>query len=139
VLTRWLATIVVGAVLSGCGAGEPTAGGGSGAGSTAEPGTGLRGRAVATPGCPVERVSHPCPPVPVVAHIEITRASSAQVVESLDSATDGRFTADLPAGDYTVTATVPHSLVMPQGATLTAAVTPGRYTPVVIQFDSGIR
>jgi hypothetical protein len=83
-------------------------------------------------------MGHPCPPVPLVARIQISTASS-RVVATLDSAADGRFSVDLPPGQYTVTARIPHSVVRPQGATLTATVGPGRYTPVVIQFDSGIR
>ena len=79
-MVRWaLAAVVAGAVLSGCGSAQHTAGTDSSGDPTAPLTSGIRGRAVATPGCPVQQVDHPCPPVAVVAHIEISTGASAGI------------------------------------------------------------
>lgn len=132
--------LVLGVLLVGCGTTDPA---GPASGTTPAPSgaatSGLRGRVVAAPGCAVQRQGVPCPSLGLAAHIQVREAGSPEVVAEAVSNADGRFLVDLPAGSYSVTAIgdggMPTTLTPPVVATVSA----GRYLPIVLTLDSGIR
>jgi signal transduction histidine kinase len=74
------------------------------------PGSGISGRILAGPTCPVERVppAPGCAPRPLVATLRIARVGSSAGSRSVRSRSDGRFRVSLAPGLYTVKA-------LPQG------------------------
>jgi hypothetical protein len=62
----------------------------------------VSGRVTAGPACPVERVTHPCSPKPLVATIRAT--VGAHIAASTTSETDGTYRFELPTGAYTISA-----------------------------------
>ncbi len=108
-------------------------------GTTAAANSGIHGRIVMAPGCAVEQQGSPCPELGVPAHIEVRMSGSSDVVARVDSAADGRFSVDLPVGDYDVTATVDQGVPMPQTTHKSTTVMPDGYTSLLVTFESGIR
>lgn len=116
-----------------CGAAQPA---GQTGGPT--PGSGIEGRTQASPTCPVASVGNPCPPRTISATVAVLDGGGRQVTR-FTSAADGTFRVPLPPGTYT--------LVQPpssQRRTLVLRAVPvtvssGRYTSLVLDFDTGIR
>ena len=104
-------------------------------------GTGVRGRAVIGPMCPVMRDDQPCPDRPVETTLEIVARASGAVVATVETDDEGRFAADLSPGDYLVRldANAPPPGNLPQSAEADFTVVAGSYTDVTLTFDSGIR
>ncbi len=141
-MKRLCVIVVLGVLLVGCRTTDsPGSAGGTTSGTTGAATSGLHGRTVMAPapGCAVQRKGVPCPPLDVAAHIEVRAAGFSRIVAQADSSADGRFTIDLPAGSYTVTAKADGGMPMAQTQQTAATVSAGRYTPLVITFDSGIR
>lgn len=114
---------------------------GSGATTTTPVGatgpTGIRGLALLTPGCPVEREGAPCPPLPAEG-MEI-RATDIEGNEIARTKTDaeGRFLFLLPPGLYIVERM--DASAMPSFAPMQVAVPDAGLRDVLIEADSGIR
>ncbi|MBA2560249.1 MAG: hypothetical protein H0V07_10275 [Propionibacteriales bacterium] len=140
-MSRSCIAAVMAVVLIGCGSATPRSA--ASRASSDQPQTaatsGLRGRTAMAPGCPLEQLGRPCRSLAVSAHIEVRKPGGSSVVGQVDSDADGSFTIDLPAGRYTVTASVDHGVPSPQTTRLSATVSTNRYTPVLLTFDSGIR
>lgn len=87
------------------------------------------------PACPVQRSDSPCPDRPVAASVVVTDATGARVAHARTDA-NGAFSIALTPGTYVVTAT-------PAGwsrrASARVTVEQGRYVPVRLVVDSGIR
>lgn len=98
----------------------------------------IAGRALAGPTCPVERLDSPCPDRPVEVDITVLDASGAAVAH-LRSDVGGRFTAELPPGDYVVRGQSGANGFPRAGADVAAQVRAGVTTEVVVSFDTGIR
>jgi hypothetical protein len=115
---------------AGCGgAGSP---GGSGADS------GIEGRVVAAPTCPVETGDPACEPRPVAATVIVTSLDRS-TEERVDSDADGRFTIGLPPGEYEIyaKATDGEGRLTPRPMRVT--VKHGATTRVQVVLDTGIR
>lgn len=98
--------------------------------------SGVSGRVLYGPTCPVQRVGQSCTR-PYQAWITIRHEPDDRVVAHLRSAADGSFRVRLPPGRYLL---VPQSgRPFPRGAPLSFSVQRGRYTSVTVRFDSGIR
>lgn len=118
-----------------------TACGGRAPGGTASPtapSSGIEGRTVAGPTCPVERAESPCPPkvVPGATVVAIDRATGRSWRAASDA--EGTFRLALAPGTYLVHGewtSAPSKVTQP----LTVQVRPGEFTPVVVGFDTGIR
>ena len=125
-LTR---TTVVGLVLvalASC-AREPGAG--------ASP-SGVRGRVIRTPTCPVETEASPCPPESVAATVVIE--GEAGRVRRVETRPDGTFRVGLPPGRYLVRAAPPAGSALvpvPQPVTVEA----GSMAHVTLILDTRIR
>ena len=120
-----IASVLVALALVACGAS------GSGDGSS-----GIRGRALAGPRCPVVVEGSPCPDLPWQGTVVATAASSGDEF-TVDTDTDGAFRLPLVPGEYvlTIRATSSPPFAKPQ----TVVVEPGAFVDVVISVDTGIR
>jgi hypothetical protein len=114
---------------------------GPGGGTTGSTGgdSGINGLVTLGPLCPVERVDSPCPDKPLAAQIQV-KGASGDVVTTVRSGPDGRFTVSLPPGDYVLQGLSPTpGNPFPIGGSVTATVRPHRFTEVTVTFDTGIR
>ena len=116
---------------------------GSASGQTAAgPASGIAGRIVAGPTCPVEMVppQPSCAPRPLSARVRITGSGAPARHWVVQSGRDGRFRIRLAPGTYTLQPLGrPGSpLPRPPGPSR-VRVTRGRFTMVRIEYDTGIR
>ena len=100
--------------------------------ATRTSGSGVDGKVVAGPTCPVEQAGHPCPPRPVT-DATITASPGGKTASS-DS--DGSFTLPLTPGTYTLTTS---SRSVMHCADQKVTVEAHRYTTITIDCDTGIR
>ena len=107
-----------------------------GDGSAAQGDTGIRGRALAGPQCPVEVEGSPCPPLPWEGTIVVTDTTSG---DEFTAATDpdGRFRVAVPPGTYDVSIAATSS--PPSAKPSTVTVVDGAFADVVVSVDTGIR
>ena len=106
------------------------------------PDSGISGRIVDGPVCPVQSVPpRPgCAPPPLRATLHIRRARSQALYASVRSSADGRFRVRLPPGTYVVGALAYGGSPLPRPpAARRVQVHPGRYTHITITYDTGIR
>jgi hypothetical protein len=103
------------------------------------PRSGVSGRVLLGPQCPVEQVGNPCPDKPVAAEVQVFEAGSDDLVTSTDSGEDGRFRIDLEPGSYELLPVVSDSGGLPYGKRLQVSVESGEYARVRLSLDSGIR
>lgn len=99
-------------------------------------GSGVRGRVVLAPTCPVETESSPCPPEPVQATVRVQ--SNGEAVETFETEADGTFVVDLDPGDYVLTAE-PAGTDALAGRPTAVTVEPGVFAQVDVVLDTGIR
>lgn len=128
------ATLAIAAQLSACGAsGSATDPTGS---RSSHPDSGIRGRVLLGPTCPVQRIGQTCVR-PYQATITIRNEAPGKLVARARSSTNGRFRLPLAPGTYLLVPQTgrPYARSSPQ----TVAVHSHRYTSVVISYDSGIR
>jgi hypothetical protein len=99
-------------------------------------GSGVRGKVLYGPTCPVERIGQSCVE-PYDAALRIRRQSTRKTVAKLRSGDDGRFTVRLRPGHYIIEPTSGHPY--PRASPEVVLVHAHRFTRVTIRFDSGIR
>lgn len=100
-------------------------------GPAASTDSGIRGRALLGPTCPVEHAESPCPDRPFAAEIEVLQGGD--LVTTVTSGQDGRFSVSLPPGDYVLQGGPPTA--KPVAVTVHAH----EFSQVDVLFDSGIR
>jgi hypothetical protein len=98
--------------------------------------SGVRGRVLFGPTCPVERVGQSCTR-PYQAWLAIRREPRRSLVTRVLSSTDGYFSVGLAPGRYLLVPQAGHPF--PIGLPQTFTVAAGRYTRVTVHLDSGIR
>lgn len=102
--------------------------------------SGIRGTVILGPTCPVESEPGAHDPVPCltpyVAQLVVLDAGGA-VVARISSDDEGRFQLDLPPGDYVIAPQGGDPF--PQAQPVPVAVSPGTYSVVQVNFDTGIR
>jgi hypothetical protein len=112
----------------------------------------VRGTVVLSPPCPVEMTPVTPPtesPAPTSsdnacggsvpgATVTATRSGSATVAATVRTGDDGRFTCDLPKGDYTFEA-APSSSSAGQGVPLDVTVAADETVEVTLRVDTGVR
>jgi hypothetical protein len=104
--------------------------------------SGISGLIVAGPTCPVEHVPPlpGCAPRPLIATVRVWRAGQKTRAESVRSRSDGHFRVDLSPGTYTVEATPQGASALPRPPLpLRVQVSRGRFTPITLTYDTGIR
>jgi hypothetical protein len=99
-------------------------------------GSGVIGRAIEGPGCPVEVVGQPCPPAPAAVIVEVVDVSG-DIVGSGSTNSDGWFAISAPPGSYTLRAQGSNGF--PFCDPETAIVEPSEATRTDLTCDSGIR
>ena len=138
VIVAALASIVV--PLTACGTAASlshSAGDGSSGGqSSARADSGIRGRVVLGPTCPVERPGRPCSR-PYETTIVIRREPGGKLAAQAHSSARGRFSVALAPGTYRLVPAVEGAFARtsPQRVTVQSH----RYATVVIRYDTGIR
>jgi hypothetical protein len=104
--------------------------------------SGIVGRIVAGPTCPVETVppQPQCEPRPLAASVRIRRVGSHLPARVVRSRADGRFRVRLPAATYVLQALPRDRSPLPRPpAALRVRVRAGRFAHVTISYDTGIR
>jgi hypothetical protein len=100
--------------------------------------SGIRGTVTIGPTCPgPARPDQQCTQ-PYSATLIVTRQDGTQAGQ-ITSGEDGRFSIDLPPGDYTIAPQVDSQQRLPRAASVEVTVQPGEYAEVSIDFDTGIR
>ncbi len=90
------------------------------------------------PTCPrPERPGEVCT-APYQGTFVVLRRDSTEVTR-FTTGTDGRFTVDLPPGDYTITLNLATPSPFPRGESVNVTVTADAYTDVSMELDTGIR
>jgi len=113
--------------------------GAHGAGSPGASDSGIKGRTMVDGGCPVVREQSPCPDRPLSARLTITSGDPERTVAETTSGADGHFRISLPPGTYTIRPANLTGAVTSIAQPVSVTVTRGRFTTIVIPFDSGIR
>ena len=137
-----VAILIVGACNPGAGASSSGLSSPSSAPTATTATSSVHGKAVAGPTCPVEPASPlpgECAPRVVAGAVLVFTNAGGHEVSRVTTAADGTFTADLPAGSYTLTPQVVTGLM---GVAPTISVTvpaSGATAELVIQYDTGIR
>lgn len=98
--------------------------------------SGVTGKVVAGPTCPVERADSPCPDRPVD-DAKVTARSSSGSTKTTHADGNGRFKLSLAPGSYNLHADSPQNMGGCSDETVT--VTSHHYTDVTITCDTGIR
>lgn len=124
-MKRIVALLLVAVGLSACG------GDGSGDGTS-----GIRGRALAGPQCPVEIEGSPCPDLPWEGTVLAVDAQSGEEF-TVQTDADGRFRLSLAPGTYEVTIEAGSSPPFAKPQTVT--VEEGAFAEIVVSVDTGIR
>ena len=102
--------------------------------------SGIRGTVILAPTCPTDSDPGAYDPVlcltPYAAQLVVLDGEN-RVVERVSSGTDGHFEVTLPPGEYLLTPLGgdPYPIALP----LSVTVSPGEYTEVQINYDTGIR
>jgi hypothetical protein len=99
-------------------------------------GSGIRGRVLYGPTCPVARPGQSCTR-PFQAWVSVRLARSGLLVTRVRSSVEGYFSVRLRAGEYVLLGQTGRPF--PTSERQTVTVRPGRYTSVTVRFDSGIR
>ncbi len=99
------------------------------------PGSGIRGRVLAGPACPVETEASPCPDLPWVGKV---RATGEVGVFEVRTDPEGGFVLVVPPGTYLVHAVVPGN-GPPTAVPETVRVRLGSFVEVTLHVDTGIR
>jgi hypothetical protein len=105
------------------------------ASSAAKLDSGIAGKVLLGPTCPVQRVGQTCETA-YRTTIEVLTARRHRLVKKVRSGSDGRFRVQLAPGRYTLTGA--HS-GLPRATPVTVTVRAHRYAHVTIRFDTGIR
>ncbi|HEV8360212.1 MAG TPA: hypothetical protein VGR28_07155 [Candidatus Thermoplasmatota archaeon] len=104
------------------------------------PDTGVMGRAMAGPQCPVQREppDPSCADQPYQGRLVVTTADGATAIHEFDTDAQGRFRVGLPAGDYAIRSAAANTL--PRCASDGPfTVVDHAMTEVMVQCDTGIR
>jgi hypothetical protein len=123
-----MSVVLVAALLGGC---SPSSG----------PTYAVGGRAVAGPVCPVERTppDPACAPRPVAGAVVVIVASDGHEVARATTGADGRWTAALVAGTYTLTPQPVASLMGPAPPIRFTVTASGSLGELDVIYDTGIR
>ena len=103
------------------------------------PRSGVAGRVLLGPQCPVVQAGSPCPDKPVAAEVQVLEMGSEDLVTSTDSGEDGRFRIDLEPGSYELLPVVSEAGGLPHGKRVQVTVESGKHSRVMLSLDFGIR
>jgi hypothetical protein len=98
--------------------------------------SGIRGRALAGPQCPVEIQGSPCPDRPFRGTVIATETATGDA-STVETDAEGRFELALAPGIYEVS--IVSESQPPFAKPQTVEVRPGAYTTITVSVDTGIR
>jgi hypothetical protein len=98
--------------------------------------SGIEGRVLLGPQCPVVSEESPCPDKPVSADVVVMNREGQEIARGR-SGVDGRFRIPLEPGDYVVQALVTTRAMFAKPVDVT--VSPGEFVRVDVLLDTGIR
>ena len=99
-------------------------------------GSGVEGQVLLGPMCPVVEQGQECPDQPYQATLTVVDRNGIQITQ-FQSDAQGRFRVPLVPGDYVLHPESPNGL--PFAGDQPFSVETGRYTPITVNYDSGIR
>ena len=101
------------------------------------PNSGIEGRVLIGPTCPVVMEGQDCDDRPYQATLRLLESPGAKLIGEVTSDVNGFFRVPLPPGDYTL---VPESgNPLPFAEEQDVTVVDGEFTSVTVLYDSGIR
>ena len=100
--------------------------------------SGIVGRVVIGPTCPVEMPGLDCADKPYQATITVLTPSGDKVTR-FTADEEGRFRVNLAPGQYILYPESPNDMGLPLGVEQTFTVEEGQYTELLVTYDSGIR
>ena len=98
--------------------------------------SGVEGQVFIGPMCPVVQVGQECPDQPYQATLTVNSPTGERIVQ-VQTEADGTFKIPLPPGEYILHPESPNAMPFAQEQPFT--VEAGRFTPLIVQYDSGIR
>jgi hypothetical protein len=108
-------------------------------GPSEQPNSGIQGRVLAGPTCPVEVETSPCPDRPVQATVRVLAASQGDPpVTTFRREEDGTFRVPLDPGDYLLVAEVAGTGAL-SARPVPVTVVQGAFAMVDVFLDTGIR
>ena len=117
--------LAVAIVLTGCASIEPT-----------PTDSGIEGQVLIGPMCPVVQEGQECPDQPYQATLTVNSPEGRKIVQ-IQTDKDGRFKIPLAPGEYVLHPESPN--VMPFASEQSLTVEAGKFTEIVVNYDSGIR
>ena len=102
------------------------------------PDSGIAGKALTGPMCPVVREGEECPDMPYQATITVTSLNGRKIVQ-FQTDEDGNFSVPLAPGEYILHPESPEGMPLPFADEQHFTVLAGEYTRLIVSYDSGIR
>lgn len=99
-------------------------------------GSGIEGQVLIGPMCPVVQAGQECPDQPYQATLTVKNRDGLQIVQ-FQTDDQGRFSVPLVPGEYIMHPESPNQI--PFASDQSFFVETGRYTQIIIHYDSGIR
>ena len=100
--------------------------------------SGITGKALVGPMCPVMIEGQECPAQPYQATITVNSPEGRKIVH-FQTDEDGNFTIPIAPGEYILIPEPPEGKPFPFADEQSFVVLPGEYTRLIVLYDSGIR
>ena len=100
--------------------------------------SGVTGKALVGPMCPVMREGEECPDQPYQATITVSSLKGRKIVQ-FQTDEQGNFHVPLAPGEYILHPESPDSMPFPFADDQPFVVLPGEFTRIIVLYDSGIR
>lgn len=100
--------------------------------------SGITGKVLVGPICPVVIEGQECPDQPYQATITVNSLEGREIVQ-FQSDEEGNFSVPLAPGEYILHPETPQDAPLPFADEQRFTVLPGEYTRLIVQYDSGIR
>jgi len=98
--------------------------------------SGIEGRVLIGPVCPVVQVGQECPDQPYQATLTVNSSTGERIVQ-VQTDSNGMFRIPLAPGDYILHQESPNAL--PFASDQSVHVEDGKFTQVIVNYESGIR
>ena len=98
--------------------------------------SGIEGQVLIGPMCPVVQVDQECPDQPYQATLTVNSPNGGKIVQ-VQADAQGRFKIPLAPGDYILHPESPNGI--PSASEQSFRVEAGKFTQMVVNYDSGIR
>jgi hypothetical protein len=100
--------------------------------------SGITGKALVGPMCPVMREGEECPDQPYQATITVNSIEGRKIVQ-FQTDEQGNFNVPLAPGEYILYPETPEGVPFPFADEQRFVVLPGEFTRIIVLYDSGIR